>query len=97
MEKNETIVKITGLQHEMAKTMRRHAFKHWVGLNLSTSQVKALFCIAENERISSKKLAEKLEVTPANVTGIIDRLIEQKLVKRLENPQDRRFVFLETS
>jgi DNA-binding MarR family transcriptional regulator len=95
MGKSETIKKITGLQHEMAKTMRRHAFKHWVTLNLSTSQVKALLCIAENERISSKKLADKLEVTPANITGIIDRLIEQRLVRRVENPQDRRFVFLE--
>ena len=97
MEKNETIKKITALQRELAKSMRRHAFKHWMTLSMSTSQVKTLFCIIENERISSKKLADILDVTPANVTGIIDRLIEQGLVRRAENLQDRRVVFLEAT
>jgi len=97
MEKSETIKKITGLQRELAKSMRRHAFKHWMALSMSTSQVKTLFCIIENESISSKKLADILEVTPANVTGIIDRLIEQGLVRRSESLQDRRVVFLEAT
>ncbi len=97
MEKSETIKKITELQRELAKTMRRHAFKHWMALSMSTSQVKTLFCIIENEKISSKKLADILDVTPANVTGIIDRLIEQGLVRRAESLQDRRVVFLEAT
>ena len=97
IEKSETIKKITGLQRELAKSMRRHAFKHWMALSMSTSQVKTLFCIIENESISSKKLADILEVTPANVTGIIDRLIEQGLVSRAESSQDRRVVFLEAT
>ena len=97
MEKSETIKKITGLQRELAKSMRQHAFKHWMALSMSTSQVKTLFCIIENESISSKKLADILEVTPANVTGIIDRLIEQGLVRRAESLQDRRVVLLEAT
>ncbi|MGA3094113.1 MAG: MarR family transcriptional regulator [Dehalococcoidales bacterium] len=97
VEKSETIKKITGLQRELAKSMRQHAFKHWMALSMSTSQVKTLFCIIENESISSKKLADILEVTPANVTGIIDRLIEQGLVLRAESLQDRRVVFLEAT
>jgi DNA-binding MarR family transcriptional regulator len=96
-EKSETIKKITELQRELAKTMRRHAFKHWMTLSISTSQVKTLFCIIENESISSKKLADIFDVTPANVTGIIDRLIEQGLVRRAESSQDRRVVFLEAT
>lgn len=97
MEKNEAIKKIAALQRELAKTMRAHAFKHWMTLSLSTTQVKSLFCIVENERISSKKLADMLDVTPANVTGIVDKLIEQGFVKRVENSEDRRVVFLETT
>ena len=97
VEKSETIKKITGLQRELAKSMRQHAFKHWMALSMSTSQVKTLFCIIENESISSKKLADILEVTPANVTGIIDRLIEQGLVRRAESLQDRRVVLLEAT
>jgi MarR family transcriptional regulator, organic hydroperoxide resistance regulator len=97
MDKKETIIRITALQRELSKTMRSHAFKHWMTLNLSTTQVKSLFCIVENESISSKKLADMLEVTPANVTGIVDKLIEQGLVRRVENSQDRRVGFLEST
>lgn len=97
MEKSETIKRINGIQRELAKTLRRHAFRHWMTLSLSTSQMKSLFCIIENEKISSKKLADILNVTPANVTGIVDKLIEQGLVRRVENMQDRRIVFLEAT
>lgn len=96
-EKSETIKKITALQRELAKTMRRHAFKHWMTLSMSTSQMKSLMCIIENEKLSSKKLADMLDVTPANVTGVIDKLIEQGLVSRSESAQDRRVVFLEAT
>ncbi len=44
-----------------------------------------------------KKLAEALGVTPPNVTGIIDRLVEQALVTRTENPEDRRIMLLQTT
>jgi DNA-binding MarR family transcriptional regulator len=97
MDKQESIQRITVLQRELAKTMRRFAFKHWMTLGLSTTQIKSLFCILENERISSRKLADMLDVTPANVTGIVDKLIEQGLVKRVENAADRRVVFLEST
>ena len=97
MEKSETIKKITALQRELGKSMRRHAFQHWMTLSMSTSQVKSLFCIIENEDISSKKLADILDVTPANITGIIDKLIEQRLVSRAESSQDRRVVFLQAT
>lgn len=97
MGKSETIKRITGLQREMAKTMRRHAFKHWMMLNMRTSQVKTLFCIIENGRISSKKLAGIFGVTPANVTSIINKLVEQGLVNRVGSLQDRRVIFLEAT
>jgi DNA-binding MarR family transcriptional regulator len=95
VEKSESIRKITELQREMARTMRRHAAPHWVTLRLSASQIKMLFCIVENERMSSKKLSETFDVTPANITGIINGLINRGLVQRIENAQDRRVIFLE--
>ena len=94
MDKSQTIKKITTLQRELTGTMRRYAFRHWMNLSLSTAQVKSLFCIVENQGISSGKLAEMLGVTPANVTGIVDRLIEQGLVRRVEGAQDRRMAYL---
>ena len=97
MDKSERISRIAELQKELVRTMRRQAFRHWMTLSLSTTQMKSLFCIVENERISSKKLADILDVTPANVTGIADKLIEQGLVRRVENARDRRVVLLEST
>ncbi|MFC2068686.1 MarR family winged helix-turn-helix transcriptional regulator [Chloroflexota bacterium] len=44
-----------------------------------------------------KKLATAMGVTPPNVTGIVDRLVEQGLVSREENPLDRRMLLLRTT
>jgi DNA-binding MarR family transcriptional regulator len=38
-----------------------------------------------------------LRVTPSNVTGIVDRLVEQGLVNRTQNPEDRREMTLQTT
>jgi len=63
-------------------------------LGLTTVQLKSLLYIEETGDANSKMLAEALEVTPANVTGVIDRLIERGLVQRMENPADRRITLL---
>jgi hypothetical protein len=42
--------------------MRRHAATSLGVLKPEFSQVRVLFCIVENERMSSKKLAEIFEV-----------------------------------
>ena len=95
MEKSEAINGIIKLQHQLARHMRSHAVEHWKTINLGISQVKALFCLVENRDVSSSKMAEILGVTPANVTGIVDRLIEQGLVQRVASAEDRRVTFLE--
>lgn len=94
MDKQELINRLISLQQRRGKILRRHNIQDVVKLGLTTKQLKSLFIIVEEEHISSKKLAEILEVTPANVTGIIDRLIERNLVIREINPDDRRVVFL---
>ena len=38
-----------------------------------------------------------MKVSPSNITGIIDRLEEQGLVTRTENPEDRRILLLQTT
>jgi DNA-binding MarR family transcriptional regulator len=47
------------------------------------------------ETLSSAKLSRELGVTPANITGIIDRLEEKALVKRIRMENDRRTVLIE--
>ena len=40
--------------------------------------------------MSQRELAERLYVTKGNVSGLIDRLVEAKLVERRSIPEDRR-------
>jgi DNA-binding MarR family transcriptional regulator len=42
-------------------------------------------------------LAEALQVTPTNITGIIDRLVKQGLVSRAGDAQDRRILVLKAT
>ncbi len=45
--------------------------------------------------LSSVELSRKLNVTPSNITGIIDRLEEKGLVQRIKKQNDRRTSLLE--
>ena len=54
--------------------------------------IKMLF--SSEEDMSSAILSRHLCVTPSNITGIIDRLEEKDLVKRVRRSGDRRKYFL---
>ena len=94
MDKTELIKEIVELQRQINRDMREHTLEAWMGLNLTVPQVKSLFFIANQSTTNSTKLAAALGVTPANVTGIIDRLVEHNLVSRLGDPDDRRVLVL---
>jgi DNA-binding MarR family transcriptional regulator len=66
-------------------------------LTLTVPQLKSLFFIANEGTTNLRKLATALKVTPSNVTGIVDRLFQQGLVTREENPEDRRIYLLRTT
>jgi DNA-binding MarR family transcriptional regulator len=97
MEKSELIDEIVTLQRQLNKILGPFAAKPWIDLGLTIAQLKSLFFIADQETTNFKKLAEALGVTPPNITGIVDRLVEQGLVTRNENPEDRRIMLLQAT
>jgi DNA-binding MarR family transcriptional regulator len=80
---------------ELGHMMRGHFADAWLELNLTIAQFKCLFFIDKKGCTNQKGLAEVLGVTPPNVTGILDRLVEQKLVIRQENENNRRMQVIE--
>lgn len=50
--------------------------------------------LREKGRLTAREVAEALDVTPANVTGILDRLEREGLVARARSGEDRRVVFV---
>jgi MarR family transcriptional regulator, organic hydroperoxide resistance regulator len=97
MDKKELVKEALVLQRETVKLLRRFEPKPWIELNLTLAQLKSLFFIAATDKTNFKKVAEALNVTPPNVTGIIDKLVEQGLVTRTENPEDRRIMILQAT
>jgi len=94
MDKSELISKILKLQKQIGQRLRDEHPEPWLTLNLTIAQLKSLLFIYSQGTTNFKMLAKALNVTPPRVTGIIDRLVDQGLVKREENPENRRMQFL---
>jgi DNA-binding MarR family transcriptional regulator len=65
-----------------------------LGKGLSLRQLGALFGIRDGV-VSPGELALRMRVTPAVVTGLIERLVRQGHVRRATDPEDRRRLHLE--
>jgi DNA-binding MarR family transcriptional regulator len=71
--------------------MDRWAEKH----GLSEGRLHVLWTLksAPERQLPLGELAEQLEVTPRNVTGLIDHLERDGLVERIDDPADRRLTY----
>jgi DNA-binding MarR family transcriptional regulator len=65
------------------------------GLTLQQHQA-LLFIVGypAREQVTIGELAERLQVRHHSAVGLVDRLVEQRLVRRMPGPQDRRKVFI---
>ena len=97
MDKTKLSEEIIQLQRQIGHVMGQYAPEAWMDLSVTIGQLKSLFFIDFEGNTNFRKLATALGVTPPNVTGIVDRLVEQGLVSRQENPEDRRMLLLKTT
>jgi len=94
MDKTKLIEEIIQLQQQIGHAKGQYIPEAWLDLSLTIGQLKSLFFIDFEGSTNFKKLATALGVTPPNVTGIVDHLVERGLVSREENPEDRRMLLL---
>jgi DNA-binding MarR family transcriptional regulator len=97
MGKSQLIQEIVELERQVGRILGQHAQIIWIDSGLTLTQLRSLFLIANKGSTNFRKLAEALGVTPSNVTGIVDRLVEQGLVSRTQNPEDRREMALQAT
>ncbi len=62
------------------------------GVGLSKLELLALESVSKQNEIMMSQLANGLGITLSTATGIVDRLIDKKLVRRERNHGDRRVV-----
>ena len=63
-------------------------------LGLSMAQLNILYTLKRCGEVPMSRLAEMLNVSLSNATGLIDRIEERGLVERSRVPEDRRIVLL---
>ena len=93
-KKSELIEEIVELHLRVNRALRHSNQDAWMQIAITVPQMKSLFFITNHGSANFKTLASALKVTPSNLTGVIDRLVEQGLVSRTENPEDRRMLML---
>jgi DNA-binding MarR family transcriptional regulator len=78
-----------------SKVIRRVALRLFVEQGITEPQFQALMLLVENGSMLMRKMSDEMLVTPANVTGIMDRLEEKSLVRRTAGKGDRRATIIE--
>ena len=63
-------------------------------LGVTASQAMLLNFLGEEDRILSRSLGQKLQISSATMTGILDRLEKLALVERQPHPDDRRAILV---
>lgn len=78
------------IQHQIQKCEIAHLAKY----NLTLPQFDVLAQLHREEGITQQTLADRLLVTKGNVCGLMDRMMEQGLVERRQDPHDGRAYML---
>jgi DNA-binding MarR family transcriptional regulator len=94
MDKRENIRSIIGLMNNLMLSAKAHEPHPWLHLELTREQLRVMFLLSFKGRSSPGEAAASFGVPRANVTSIIDRLVDKGLVSREKNPDDRRSYIL---
>ena len=84
-------VDVYRILNRTCKKMKKDLHNKLVESDITWPQFHALYHIGEGEEgISANELAKKLNCNASNMTGLIDRMIENNWVYREQSGQDRR-------
>jgi DNA-binding MarR family transcriptional regulator len=95
--RDELIAQIMASQRRFQQSLARDRTNPFLSVNLTMSQLKILFALRLNGGSGVQDLAHLMGVSPATMTGIVDRLVAAGYVTRREDPHDRRVRRIELS
>jgi len=87
---NYQTLRLKGLISEMVQCCEDRKLYESQRFGLPYSELKCLMLFDGERYLTVKGIAQKLEVAKSRVTKIIDGLIEKRLVKRIDDPDDAR-------
>jgi DNA-binding MarR family transcriptional regulator len=90
MDRGAVIARIMAAQRRFQVAIARGPSNPWFSLPLTMPQLKILIALRLNGPAGAHELAQMMGVSPATMTGIVDRLVAAGHVTRREDPRDRR-------
>lgn len=90
----------TALEQEMIEAMNpfspgdRGVLKDWHRHSISLVHINVLTSLRIEGPLSMRRLAERLDISDASATGIVDRMEKRGLVERRHDTADRRVVLV---
>lgn len=73
-----------------SRTLQKYYNNRYAEYGVTVAQSFVLYALTEEDGQNIKSLAEKLILDSSALTGFIDRMEKEDLVKRVVDPQDRR-------
>ena len=89
-ERSALVDHIVDLQTHLAELLERDRARLWLDIELTIQQLKVVFILVRAGALTAGQIGHELNVGVSTVTGLVDRLAEQGLVSRGEDPHDRR-------
>jgi DNA-binding MarR family transcriptional regulator len=88
---------LVGELHEMVGMMRCAGTGRMVKSGISMTHLHILWLLEHHGDLTMGRLAELVDVSLSNASGLIDRMEERGLVERIRVPDDRRVVLVRCS
>lgn len=82
---------------DLFMTMQFNAVSHWLMLELTFAQARALFMLVARKELTVSQLAKLLDVGKPSASLIVQQLVERELVLRTEDSNDRRNTIIRLS
>ena len=70
---------------------------HWLGLHISMAQLKGAFALAYLKQSTISEFADVLHIGRSAASLLVDRLVQDGLVERTEDTEDRRRMVIRLS
>ena len=97
-QKKETLIEdILQLTDQLFRQLLPILPTEWIHLDLTMSQLKVVLLLFITGHSRMGDIASELGVSLATATGVVDRLVERKLLIRNGDPDDRRVVLCQLS
>jgi DNA-binding MarR family transcriptional regulator len=84
---------VAGYERLMHRLAERHA-PDFLDIAVTMPQAKVLYVVGAAGRLHMSELAARLGVSLSTVSGLVDRLVDQGLLDRWDDPADRRQVLV---